>query len=85
MLPKHVAFFVASALILAGCQSSQLASVSSDQQISTARSIVGTSLVGAQGATAADQDKIDDTAAGLCGAGVWTRSECIRHQTEVSP
>ncbi|WP_336622298.1 hypothetical protein [Rhizobium sp. S152] len=46
---------------------------------STTRSIVGTSLIGAKGATSKDQDAIDDTAAGLCAAGVWTSSECAAH------
>ncbi|WP_412549867.1 hypothetical protein [Sinorhizobium meliloti] len=37
------------------------------------------SLIGARGATAFDQDKIDETVAGLCGARAWTQSECARH------
>lgn len=41
--------------------------------------VVGTSLVGTRGATPGDQTNIDETAAGLCGAGIWTRSECARH------
>jgi hypothetical protein len=45
----------------------------------TVRKVVGTDLVGARGATARDQQKIDVTAAGLCSASVWTRSECARH------
>lgn len=44
-----------------------------------ARAIAGTSLIGARGATPKDQERIDDTAAGLCGAGAWTKSECARH------
>lgn len=46
----------------------------------TARQIVGTSLIGAKGATVQDQDKIDDTVAGLCGSGAWKKSECKAHQ-----
>jgi hypothetical protein len=46
------------------------------------RKVVGTSLVGARGATPTDQLRIDETAAGLCGAGVWTRTECARHGRE---
>jgi hypothetical protein len=46
------------------------------------RPVVGTSLIGAKGATPADQGRIDETAAGLCGAGVWTASECARHGRE---
>ncbi len=26
-----------------------------------------------------DQGKIDETVAGLCASGAWTRSECARH------
>ena len=43
------------------------------------RRVVGTSLVGVQGRTQRDQLGIDETAAGLCGAGIWTPSECARH------
>ncbi|WP_192934039.1 hypothetical protein [Sinorhizobium medicae] len=43
------------------------------------RSIVGTDLVGARGATPADQRKIDRTVVGICAAAVWTEGECARH------
>lgn len=43
------------------------------------RSIVGTELAGARGATQIDQRKIDRTVVGLCAASVWTRAECARH------
>jgi len=46
------------------------------------RAVVGTSLVGARGATPQDQIKIDETAAGLCGAGVWSKTDCARHGRE---
>jgi len=36
-------------------------------------------LIGARGATPTDQDKIDETVAGLCGTRAWTQSECARH------
>lgn len=72
----------ASVLLVAGCTTSGQVSASKDRQTDTARKIVGTGLVGAQGRTEADQDKIDDTAARLCGARVWTRSECQRHGDE---
>lgn len=49
-----------------------------------ARAIVGTSLLGARGATVKDQDSIDDAVAGLCGAGSYTRAECARHDREAS-
>jgi len=48
------------------------------------RRVVGTSLIGAKGATPADQIKINETAAGLCGASVWTKSECARHGREIN-
>jgi len=69
---------------VAGCTTSSAVNASADQQRLTARAVVGTALVGAIGATPADQDKIDDTAAGLCGANVWTRSECLRHSQAVN-
>ncbi|WP_234907734.1 hypothetical protein [Ensifer canadensis] len=43
------------------------------------RRVVGTDLVGARGATPADQRKIDRTVVGLCAGGVWTNAECARH------
>lgn len=46
------------------------------------RRAAGTSLIGARGATRQDQHKIDETAAGFCGANVWTRSQCAQHQRE---
>ncbi|RVH04796.1 hypothetical protein CN216_32585 [Sinorhizobium meliloti] len=56
------------ALSAAGCTSTQQVSASKDRLNQAARAVVGTPLIGAQGATAADQDKIDETVAGLCGA-----------------
>jgi hypothetical protein len=38
-------------------------------------------LIGAKGKTPKDQEAIDDTAAGLCAAGVWTFMECSAHGT----
>ncbi|MDX0499056.1 hypothetical protein GOE20_07050 [Sinorhizobium medicae] len=43
------------------------------------RRVVGTDLIGAQGATPEDQRKIDRTVVGICAAAVWTKAECIRH------
>jgi hypothetical protein len=54
-------------------------SASKDSIKQTTRAIVGTALIGAKGATPKDQDAIDDTAAGICAAGIWTRSECKAH------
>lgn len=71
----------ASALLVGGCPGpSQTTSASKPKLSLSARQVVGVSLIGARGATTADQDKIDDTAAGLCGAGVWTKSECQKHE-----
>lgn len=75
----RLAFVVASALSVAACTSTQQVSASKTQLQSTARSIVGTSLIGARGRTARDQEKIDDTVAGLCGARTWTGEECAAH------
>lgn len=43
------------------------------------RRVVGTDLIGARGATAEDQRKIDRTAVGICAGGVWTKTECALH------
>jgi hypothetical protein len=43
------------------------------------RRVVGTDLIGARGATPADQRKIDRTVVGICAASVWTKGECARH------
>lgn len=80
MKPIALVFFVASVLSAAGCTSSQQVAASSDRLNDGARRIVGTALIGARGATAEDQDKIDDTVAGLCGARTWTQGECLRHE-----
>lgn len=69
---------IVAALMLAGCSTSKPVPVNRDGL----RGVVGTSLIGARGATARDQGKIDETVAGLCGGGVWTRSECARHGQE---
>ncbi|NOV17893.1 hypothetical protein E5S70_17730 [Ensifer adhaerens] len=74
-----LALIAACAVSAAGCTSSARVSASKERLNQAARSIVGTSLIGVRGATAADQDKIDDTVAGLCGAKAWTQAECERH------
>lgn len=78
---KRIALALIAVYVLSGaaCTSTQQVSASKQRLNQAARSIVGTSLIGAKGATAADQDKIDDTVAGLCGAKAWTQSECERH------
>ncbi|PDT39801.1 MULTISPECIES: hypothetical protein [Sinorhizobium] len=79
MKPSALALTVACALSAAGCTSTQQVSASKDRLNQAARAVVGTSLVGARGATPADQDKIDETVAGLSGARAWTQSECAHH------
>lgn len=69
---------LASTLVACG-PSLKTAALKNDLQLS-ARRIVGTSLIGVKGETELDQDRIDDTVAGLCGAGIWTASECARHK-----
>ncbi|RVJ66586.1 hypothetical protein CN168_34095 [Sinorhizobium medicae] len=61
------------ALLLAGCGTSGPGSATA------LRSIVGTDLIGARGATPGDQRKIDRTVVGICAAAVWTKGECARH------
>ncbi|MDZ5697829.1 hypothetical protein SIN08_11265 [Chelativorans sp. M5D2P16] len=72
------ALAIAAALSVAGCTTSSEAPVTTDGL----RGVVGTSLIGVKGATPADQAGIDETAAGLCGASIWTSSECARHGRE---
>ncbi|CDZ38055.1 hypothetical protein NOJ28_26560 [Neorhizobium galegae] len=75
----RLALPVACAVSAAAWTSTQQVSASKGQPSRTARAIVGTSLIGARGATLADQEGIDDTVAGVCGAGVWTPEECLAH------
>ncbi|MCK8780578.1 hypothetical protein M0654_11330 [Rhizobium sp. NTR19] len=79
----RLASVVACALSVAACTSTKQASVAKGQLQSTARSIAGTSLIGARGATERDQDKIDDTVAGLCASKAWTKEECAAHDAVV--
>ena len=73
-------FLILSAVfVLPGCGTPDGVNASTDLQRSTARSIIGTSLIGAKGKTDRDQFAIDETVSGICGAGVWTKSECARH------
>ena len=79
MLKKSL---LASALVvsLTGCGTTQALNASQSDIVRGARGIVGTALIGAEGKTQKDQDKIDETVARLCGTGVYTPSECARHK-----
>lgn len=61
------------ALTAAGCTTMQPANVDG------LRRVVGTDLIGARGATPADQRKIDRTVVGICAGKVWTKEECTAH------
>lgn len=68
---------------MAGCTTSGPVAVKNEIR-ETIRTVAGTDLIGARGASQHDQQKIDATAAGLCRAGVWTRPECTRHDVAAS-
>ena len=75
-LPTRLALIMTAAFLLsaAACTTSKPAGVAS------LRRVVGTDLVGARGATAVDQRRIDRTVAGICAVdGIWTRAECAAH------
>ncbi|KKX33631.1 hypothetical protein [Rhizobium sp. LC145] len=55
---------------------------SAPKSVSGLRRVVGTDLIGARGATPADQRKIDRTVVGICSADLWSREECARHGAE---
>ncbi|OCP04469.1 MULTISPECIES: hypothetical protein [unclassified Ensifer] len=61
------------ALMLAGC------GISHPANVPGLRGVVGTDLVGARGASPADQRRIDRTVVGLCAADIWTKVECAKH------
>lgn len=68
-----LAALMTGAVMAAGCGTSAPADATG------LRRVVGTDLVGARGATASDQRKIDRTVVGLCAGGVWSATECRRH------
>lgn len=63
-----------SAMILTACTGT-----SGPVSVAGVRPVVGGELPGAQGLTAEDQDRIDDTMARGCSTEIWTRAECDRH------
>lgn len=80
-MSRNVLVLCVVTALIAGCSTtSQQGSAAKEDLVRATRSIVGTELVGAKGATARDQDKIDDTVSGLCATRVYTKDECQRHQ-----
>lgn len=84
MLRSALVLCAVIALAGASCTSSRPIAAGSDHIAAGARAIIGTSLIGVRGASAKDQDGIDDAVAGLCGAGSYTRAECARHDREAA-
>ncbi|WP_411033856.1 hypothetical protein [Shinella sp. BYT-45] len=70
MMPLSI---MTAAGMLTGCGTSAPADASG------LRRVVGVDLIGARGATDADQRKIDRTVVRLCAGGVWRVDECGRH------
>lgn len=62
-----------AALMLGACSTLQPASVDGIDRV------IGEALPGAQGETIADQDRIDDTVARACAAGLYPPELCDLH------
>lgn len=71
-LMKQVAY-LGAVLMMAACSISQPVSVAGVDRV------VGDQLPGAQGLTISDQNRIDDTVARGCAAGLYSRDLCNRH------
>jgi hypothetical protein len=67
------ALYLSTALAMAGCSTSQPVSVGGVDRV------IGNALPGAQGQTINDQDRIDDTVARACAAGLYSTDLCDRH------
>lgn len=80
MLPNKLALVAISAVILAGCTTSSRVNAGKSDIARAARGIVGLSLIGAKGASPADQDGIDGAVIGMCAVKAYTETECRRHQ-----
>ncbi|HEV7433467.1 MAG TPA: hypothetical protein VGO22_01125 [Pseudorhizobium sp.] len=74
-LVNRIALAAATTIVLSGAA----CTTSAPANVAGLRGVVGTDLIGARGATPADQRKIDRTVVGICAADVWTRGECARH------
>ncbi len=83
-LPQLGLIFVCAAL-LAGCTTSKKAAAPKVEVVQVVRDVVGTELIGVKGATQKDQDAVDSTIAGLCGATVYRPNECASHQILTGP
>jgi hypothetical protein len=68
------------ALMAASCTTTAQTAAQKKDLTNSARGVVGTSLVGAKGKTAADDRKIGRTVARLCSTLTWTEAECATHQ-----
>lgn len=77
---KKLLLASALAVSLAGCGTTHTISAGQNDIVRGTRGIVGTALINAEGKTAQDQDRIDETVARLCVTGVYTKSECARHK-----
>ncbi|GMB81512.1 hypothetical protein NN6n1_22950 [Shinella zoogloeoides] len=76
---KQATRLMALAALMIGASTAAGCGTSAPVDATGLRRVVGTDLIGARGATAADQRKIDRTAVGLCAGGVWSKDECERH------
>jgi uncharacterized lipoprotein YajG len=78
MLLKKLVPCGAIALVLTGCGTSPQIAAKTPKLTGLVRAVEGTGMIGVKGATPEDQERIDEHNAGLCGAKVWTPSECAR-------
>lgn len=70
---------IALAAIMPIVLSGAACTTSAPANVGGLRRVVGTDLIGARGATPADQRAIYRTVVGICAADIWTRRECARH------
>ncbi len=67
------ALFLSAVLMMAGCSTLQPANVAGVDRV------IGDVLPGAKGETVADQNRIDETVARACSAGLYTTQLCDLH------
>lgn len=68
-----LALFLSAVLTVAGCSTLQPANVAGVDRV------IGDALPGAQGETTEDQDRIDETVARACAAGLYSTELCNLH------